>query len=282
MKLNRLLATALACSSLLLAACGGGNPSAASAPASAADQAASNTHTSKTYTVGLNAEFAPFESQGAGGELEGFDIDLMRAMAKAGGFEVNFKNQPWDGLFSGLSNGDFDILASAVTITDERRQSMAFSEPYFEITQVVLVPNGRNVQSVEDLKNMARIGVVTGNTGDLAAQKLLGATSPKIARFESLPLVLKEVENGGVDAVISDSAVVGNYIKNNSDKGFTMISVPDFEVEHYGFAVRPNDTETLTVLNQALQKVRDSGEYDRIHDRYFVRQPAVQASQASQ
>lgn len=272
MNMKKWLAAVVACSGLMLAACGGqgGNAANPDQDASAASGSAQE-RGGKTYTVGMNAEFAPFESQGAGGTIEGFDVDLMNALAKAGGFTVTFKNQPWDGLFASLNNSDFDMLTSAVTITDERKQSMDFTAPYFEITQVVLVPKGKNIQSVKDLKNMDRIGVVTGNTGDLAAQKILGATSPKIARFESLPLVLKEVENGGVDAVISDSAVVGNYIKNNGDKGFSMIVVPDFETEHYGIAVRKGDAATLNMLNEALKKVRDSGEYEQIYSNYFAK-----------
>lgn len=269
MNIKKWFATAAACSGLMLAACGGQGGTTAETGKDASAAAGSSVE-GKTYTVGMNAEFAPFESQGAGGEIEGFDVDIINAMAKAGGFKVSFKNQPWDGLFASLNHGDFDMLASAVTITDERRQSMDFSAPYFEITQVVLVPKGKDIKSVDDLKNMNRVGVVTGNTGDLAAQKILGATSPKIARFESLPLVLKEVEGGGVDAVISDSAVVGNYIKNNGDKGFSMITVPDFEVEHYGIAVRKGDAATLKMVNEALQKIRDSGEYMEIHKKYFA------------
>lgn len=253
---------ALACASLMLSACGNKE-----------NHTESNSNTQsdaeRTYVVGTNAEFAPFEAKDANGQLEGFDIDLIQAMAKAGNFKITFKDQPWDSLFASLNNGDFDLLASAVTITDDRKKTMEFSEPYFEITQVVLVPEDKHIQSVEDLKNMNRIGVVTGNTGDLAAQKILGATSPKIARFESLPLVIKEVESGGVDAVISDSAVIGNYIKNNSSKNFTTVTVPDFEVEHYGLVVRKDNTELQQKLNDALKKVRESGEYDKIFHKYF-------------
>ena len=253
-----------AAAGLALAGCGGQHE-ASSADASATPSAG------KTYIVGTNAEFAPFESQGANGQLTGFDIDLMNALAKAGGFKVTFKDQPWDGLFASLNNGDIDMVAAAVTITDERKQTMAFSEPYFEITQVILVPQGKELKSAEELKNMARIGVATGQTGDLAAQKLLGATSPKIARFDSVPLALKELESGGVDAVVSDSAVVANYVKNNGDKGFHMVTVPDFPAEHYGFAVRKNDEGALKMLNAALEKVRASGEYDKLHDTYFAK-----------
>ncbi|MCP2041285.1 polar amino acid transport system substrate-binding protein [Neisseria sp. HSC-16F19] len=251
---------ALVCAcTLLLGACGGNSPSAASK--------------AHIYTVGTNAEFAPLESLGAGGQVEGFDIDLLNAMARTGGFQVVYQDKPWESLFPGLNNGDFDFLASAITITDERRQSMDFSDPYFEISQVVLLPKGQTASSLNDLKSMKRIGVVTGNTGDLAMQQLLGPTSQQIARFESLPLVLKEIENGGVDAVVSDSAVVDNYIRLNGQVHFNVVTLPDFPVEQYGFAVRKGDTATLDMLNAALKQVRDSGEYASIYDLYFARKP---------
>ena len=113
--------------------------------------------------------------------------------------------------------------------------------------------------------------MVTGNTGDTAVSKILGSNSDKIARFENVTLVIKELENGGLDAVVSDSAVVGNYLKNNGNKGFTMVAVPDFEVEHYGIAVRKDDEATLKVLNDALKQVRASGEYDKIFNKYFAK-----------
>ena len=204
-------------------------------------------------------------------QVKGFDVDLMNAMAEVGHFKVEYKHQPWESLFAALKNGDVDMLASAVTINDERKQTMAFTDPYFEITQVILVPQNKEIKSVEDLKKARKVGVVTGNTGDTAVSKILGSNSDKIARFENVTLVIKELENGGLDAVVSDSAVVGNYLKNNGNKGFTMVAVPDFEVEHYGIAVRKDDEATLKVLNDALKQVRASGEYDKIFNKYFAK-----------
>ncbi|UOO82965.1 basic amino acid ABC transporter substrate-binding protein [Uruburuella testudinis] len=257
-KPTALLATLSA--ALMLAAC---QPAAQSGN-HAAD------HTNKVYNVGMNANFAPFESTDSQGRVHGFDVDLMDAMAKAGGFNIQYKNQPWDGLFASLKSKDNDILISAITITDERRQSMAFSKPYFEVKQVVLVSNGQNIRSVNDLAKLDKIAVSTGTTGDYAAQKLFGTTSPKIARFENLPLTVKALETGGAQAMISDSAVVGNYVKNNGNSHFTVIEVPDFPVEEYGIAVRPDETELLATLNASLQKVRDSGEYETIYRKYFA------------
>lgn len=260
MNMKKWVAATIACSALALSACGGQSGGSAS-----------TADAGKVYHVATNAEFAPFESMNAGNQIEGFDIDLLNAMSKAGNFKVEYKHQPWDSIFPALTNGDVDILLSAITITDERKQTMDFTDPYFKITQVILVQKDESINSVEDLKSAQKIGVVTGQTGDFAASKILGSNSAKIARFESLPLVIKELENGGLDAVISDSAVVGNYIKNNGNKGFSMVAVPDFEVENYGMAVRKGDTATLDMLNSALAKVRENGEYEKIQSKYFAK-----------
>ena len=255
-----------------LSACGGQPADTAKASSSAPAESASGATTAsgKTYKIALNAEFAPFESITPDGKMEGFDIELMDAMAQAGGFQVEYKHQPWEGLFTTINTGDADAIISAVTMTDERKQTMAFTDPYYTITQIVLVPQGKSVASVNDLKNLDKVGVVTGQTGDLAVQKILGATSDKIVRYETFALAAKEIENGSVDAVVSDSAVVANYVKLNSSKGFTMVKVPDFTEEHYGIAVAKDNQELLTVFNAALKQVKDSGEYQKIADKYFA------------
>ena len=271
MNMKKWLATALACSAIALSGCGNsGSTQQASQPADANASGASAPSSEKVLRVATNAEFAPFESKNPDGSLSGFDIDLINALAKEAGYRVEFKDQSWDSLFNSLRNGDADVVVAAVTITPERQQSMLFTDPYFEITQVVAVPEGKQVASVEDLKNLNRVGVVTGNTGDLAASKLLGATNPKVTRFESLPLLLKELQNGGVDAGILDNAVVAHYIKNNSSKGFKMVALPDFPAEHYGMAVRKDDAQTLALLNDSLAKVRASGKYAEIEAKYFA------------
>ena len=265
---------ALAAASIL-AACGGQSSTsssttpAASAPASASSAAPAAE--GKEYKVAMNAQFPPFESMNSAGQIEGFDVDVMNAIAKEEGFKVTYHQQAWDGIFASLKAGDNDILISGITITDDRKKEMLFSEPYYKITQVVLVPQGKNIASVEDLKKMDKVGVTIGTTGDLAAQKILGATSEKIIRLENLPLMLKEVETGAVDAVISDSAVVADYVKKKGDKGFTMVEVPDFTVEYYGIAVRQDDKALMDKINSGLKKIQASGEYDKISDKYFAK-----------
>ncbi|MCG7656649.1 basic amino acid ABC transporter substrate-binding protein [Wielerella bovis] len=264
MKLNHFVVLGFV--SLILAACGGSSGS--NQTASATSDSASGSV--KVLKVGTDASFAPFESMNEKQEIYGFDIDLLNEMAKVGGFKLEFKHTPWDGIFASLNNRDVDIVASAVTITDERKNTMDFTDSYYKITQVVMVSPNKDVKTVEDLTKLTRVGVVAGQTGDFAAQKIFGATSNQIARFDSLPLLIKEVENSGLDAAISDSAVIAHHIKNNAGKGFTMVSIPDFEEENYGFAVRKGDTETLNLLNQSLKTVRENGTYAEIEKKYFA------------
>lgn len=262
MKIKAWLKVSAFCSLILLAACNGKHDG---------QQQSSDQQSNKTYIIGTNAEFAPFESHGAGGELTGFDIDIMKAMAKESGLNITFKDQPFESLFPSLNNGDLDGVISGVTITDERKQNMDFTDPYFTITQVVLMPKGKTpIHSANDLKKLNRIGVASGQTGDFTVQKILGEQSTKIARFDTVPLVLKELENGGVDAVVSDGAVISNYMKNNSQHDFNIIQLPDFKTEQYAIAVRKGDTKTQQIFNDALKKIQDNGEYQTIHDKYFA------------
>jgi polar amino acid transport system substrate-binding protein len=239
-----------------LAACG---KQEAPAPAAGASAAAT-----RVYSVGTDAAYAPFESQNEKGEIVGFDIDIVRAVAAKAGLEVKFVNTPWEGIFNALKQGDRDLLVSSITITDERKQSMDFTAPYFDAHQLIAVKADSKVARFDDLKNL-RVGVQTGTTGDETVSKLQGKNSTSIKRFESTPLALKELEAGGIDAVVADNGVVINYVANNASNRFRMVNDPAFVPEQYGIAVRKGNAELLAKLNQGLAAIRADGSYDRIH-----------------
>ena len=158
----------------------------------------------QVYIIGSDATYAPFEYQDDKGNVIGFSKDVMQAAADKAGFKVQFVNKPWEGIFETLNTGDSDVISSSVTITDERKAQMDFSEPYFEATQMIAVNDakGGDIKSFEDLKSGKHlISVQTGTTGDIVSQKLLGKDSTQIKRFESMPLALKELLAGGVDVV---------------------------------------------------------------------------------
>ena len=273
---RRFLQTAsLLAAGLVLAACGKKDEAPAPAPASAAAPAAL-----KTYAVGTDAAYAPFESQNEKGEIVGFDIDVVRAIAAKAGFEVKFVNTPWEGIFNALGQGDRDLLVSAITITDERRQSMDFSDPYFDAAQLIAVKEDSQVAKFADLKTL-KVGVQTGTTGDEAVTQLLGKNSTSIKRFESTPLALKELESGGVDAVVADNGVVVHYVANNPGGKFKTVSDAGFVPEQYGIAVKKGNGELLAALNRGLAGIRSDGTYDAIYGKYFGAPPAQAAATAA-
>jgi polar amino acid transport system substrate-binding protein len=217
--------------------------------------------------VGTDAAYAPFETQSADQKISGFDIELLTAVAEKAGLKLEFINTPWEGLFTQLASGDRDILVSAITINDARKKQMDFSEPYFEAVQLIAVPSNSKVKSLQDLKPL-KVGVQTGTTGDDIVSGLLGKTNANIKRFEGTPLAIKELQNGGVDAVVADNGVVNNFLRNNQ-ADFKIVSDTTFSKEQYGFAVKKGNTALLEKINKGLAAVKSDGTYERIYKTYF-------------
>ena len=259
---------------LVLAACG---KQEAAAPAAPAASAAAAPPPAKVYVVGTDAAYAPFESQNEKGEIVGFDIDVVSAVAKKAGIEVKFVNTPWEGIFNNLAQGDRDLLVSAITITDERKQTIDFSAPYFDAQQLIAVKADSKVAKFDDLKKL-KVGVQTGTTGDEVVTKLLGKTSTDVKRFESTPLALKELESGGVDAVVADNGVVIHYVANNTGAKFKTVADASFTPEQYGIAVKKGNAELLEKINKGLADIKADGTYDKIYAQYFGAAPAAAAA----
>jgi polar amino acid transport system substrate-binding protein len=281
---TRRLALLAFASAAFVAGCGKApDPKPADAPAPAPAAAASApapAPAAKVYVVGTDAAYAPFESQAPGGDIIGFDVDVVKAVAAKAGMEVKFVNTPWEGIFKTLDTGERDMVVSAVTITDERKQTMDFSGPYFNAFQLIAVKEGSKVAKFDDLKKL-KVGVQTGTTGDEVVQKLLGKTSANIKRFESTPLALKELEAGGVNAVVADNGVVQHYIQNNPAAKFKSVSDASFTPEQYGIAMKKGNTELQKKINDALAAIQADGSYDAIHVKYFGTKPTAAAPAAA-
>ena len=218
-----------------------------------------------TIKVGTNAEYPPFESVDANGNIVGFDIDLINAIAKAAGFEVEVVNTRWDGIFVALASGEFDAVASAATITDERKETVDFSEPYFNAGQMLAVKAGSDIASVADLEGK-RVGVQLGTTGDIWASD---NTKAEVVRYDEITLAFQALAQGDVDAIINDGPVSANIIKANPEMNVTLVGDP-FTDEFYGFAVNKNRPEVLAAINEGLEAVRASGDYDQIYNKWLA------------
>ncbi|MDO5640224.1 MAG: basic amino acid ABC transporter substrate-binding protein [Neisseria sp.] len=261
-------ATALA-AALMLAACSKNETRQAATGAPVAE---------KAYVVATDATYAPFEFLD-NGQVVGFSRDILDAVAAKEGIRFDYANTPWEGIFATLDKGDSDIVSSSVTITPERRSSMDFSDPYFEASQLIVVGDkGGDINGLADLKTRS-VSVQTGTTGDLAMQKFQGVDSKNIKRFENMPLALKELLTGGVDASVGDNGVVQNFVTNNPDAKLRTLTDPAFEKEYYGFAVRKGRSDDLLEkLNAGIAAIKADGTYQQIYDKWFSNEAAASAA----
>ncbi|WP_042470388.1 basic amino acid ABC transporter substrate-binding protein [Bacillus ndiopicus] len=259
-KFSTLLIIAVAM--LVLAACG------TKEGAKSGSDTSSDGGDNKVYVVGTEATFAPFESIDANGNIVGIDVDVLNAIADEVGIQVEWRNIGWDAVFSTINNKETDIGGSGITITEDRKKTFDFTEPYYESKLLIVVPSNSKVKSLDELKDK-KIAVQINATGHVAAKKLQGETSTNILAFESQPFAIQEMLNGNADAVIGDNAVVYEYMKANPDKKLKVIEDAAFEKEYYGFMVRKGNTELLDKLNEGLQKIKDNGKLKEITNSEF-------------
>lgn len=227
-----------------------------------------------TVKIGTNAEYPPFESVDEKGAIVGFDIDLVTAIGKAGGFTPEFVNTRWDGIFVALASGEFDAVSSAVTITDERKKTMSFSDPYFNAGQTIAVKQGSAIAKPEDLAGK-KVGVQLGTTGDLwiSAKAEAGEIAAEVVRYDEITLAFQALGNGDIDAIVNDAPTSADIIKANPELAVTLVGEP-FTDEFYGIAVRTERADLLKAINDGLAKIKASGEYDQIYTQWFGAAPS--------
>ncbi|MFB4168383.1 basic amino acid ABC transporter substrate-binding protein [Virgibacillus sp. JSM 102003] len=217
----------------------------------------------RKLVVGTDATYAPMEYMDSEGNIVGIDIDVVDAIAEAAGVEVEYKNIGWEPLFPAVENGEVDFAVSSITITEERKESFDFTDPYYFANQLILTKEDSDIKSYADLEGK-EVSVQINTTGHVAIQELLGKTSSDILATETMPLAINEMLNGNADAAVGDNSTVNEYIKNNPDTKLKTIEDDSFEKEYYGLMVKKGNTEMLELLNEAIQKVKDSGELEEI------------------
>lgn len=253
------ITTPLIALSLVLAACGGDDSPEAGAEGL-------GLIAEGTLTVCTDAPYEPFEFQDENGEWTGFDMDLMRAIAtEIGDLELAVTVQPFDGIWLAPRAGTCDIVASAMTITEERQANALFTDPYFDADQSLLVraADAETLTSAESLDGKT-VAVQTGTTGETyAGENLTGAT---IVSFDEPAAMFLALEGGQVDAILQDLPV--NVERANSSDDLVLTAT--FPTgEQYGFAVAQENTALAEAVNAALEATRTSGTYQEIFEKYF-------------
>jgi polar amino acid transport system substrate-binding protein len=217
--------------------------------------------------IATDATWPPMEMVAENKEIVGFDIDLMKAAAEAGGFTVEFKNTAWDGIFAGLGAGEYDAVMSSVTITEERKETMDFSVPYINAGQVLIVPKETSgVTTLADLKGKTAAAQI-GTTGSFEIEKVEGV---ELKTYDEIGLAFEDMANGRVHAVVADTPVAADFAlmnPNYKDK-FKIVGEP-FTEEYYGVAVKKGNKEVLDAVNKGLKAVLDTKTYDEIEDEWL-------------
>lgn len=224
----------------------------------------------KVLKVGSETTFAPFEFQDEKSkEYVGFDMDLIRAIGKEMGVEVQIQSMGFDGLIPALEAGNIDVAISGMTITAERAKKVDFSTPYYKsgLSMVVKVDND-TLKTFKDLEGK-RIAVQIGTTGAMEAKKIKDAT---IREFNNAPEAFMELKAGGVDAVVNDLPVNEYYIAQAGGKDAKVVGEP-LTSEEYGIAISKKNTETTEKVNKAIEALKKNGEYERIYMKWFGKKP---------
>ncbi len=211
-------------------------------------------------TVACDATWPPFEIVNEQTkELDGFGPELMRAIAAKAGLEIELVNVGFDSLLAGVSQCQYDMAVSSITITEERKKTILFSDPYFAAGQIVTVrKNDDSIKSKDDLTGKI-VGGQIGTTGIIEAGKIPGA---KVKTFDDIGLAFQALINSQIDAVIADNPIAAGYVNKSQDKLIT--AGPVFTNEYFGIAMCKKNAGLLPRVNAALKALKDEGYVDSL------------------
>lgn len=224
----------------------------------------------KVLRVITEAGFAPFEFKEANDEFTGFDMDLIRAIGEAEGYKVEISHMGFESLIPALQADKADCAIAGMSITEERKQSVDFSTPYFDAGLIIAVPaESEGITTLDDLQGKS-IGCQVGTIGADAADSVKEKdASTKVVVFDNIGEAFMEMEKGGVDAVVNDQAVSAYYIMTNAKGKVKTVGEVFSAEDQYGIAVKKGNAEMLEVINAGLEKLKANGEYDKIYQKWF-------------
>ncbi len=223
------------------------------------------TVTEGTLTVCTDSPYPPMEFE-EDGEFTGFDIELMRAISEQLELETAVVNTGFDPIVSGtaLAAGECDIAAASISITEERQESVAFTEPYFDAEQSLLVPTDAGISSLEDLEGES-LGVQSGTTGEDYANENV-PEGVEVVAFDAPDALFVALEAGEISGILQDLVV--NQGRTLEDDSVEVVETYPTD-ESYGFAAEQDNTELTDAVSEALETVRDEGTYDELRDEFF-------------
>lgn len=222
----------------------------------------------KQLVAAQDCTWPPMEFVDSNKNLAGYSVDYLQAIAEVLGIEIISRNVAWDGIFAGLLADRYDFVASSVTITEERKKSMDFSTPYYEVRQAVVVPKTSAVKNVADLKGMT-LGAQLGTTGFFAIEKINGA---KGRSYDEIGQAMEALYSGRIDGVVCDDPIAADFALQNatySAKLHIAFIIPTTEDEYYGFAVKKGNAEVLDLLNKGIAELKKNGTEEKLRQKWI-------------
>ena len=261
-----LAAAGLTVAALALTACGGSASTASSAAASsvaASSEAASTSAAAGKLTMATNATFPPYEMTTDAGTIEGIDVDTAQAIAEKLGLELQIDDMDFDAALLSVQQGKADIAMAGITVTDERMAVMSFSDSYATGIQSVIVPEGSDIASVDDLAGK-KIGTQRGTTGYLYCSDDFGEDA--VVAYDNGLTAVQALNNGQVDAVVIDNEPAKAYVESNP--GLKILDT-SYAEEDYAIGMNKSNTALLEAVNAALEELKADGTLQAIVDKYI-------------
>ena len=263
---------------LSLAACGGSASTDAVSSEAVSSEAASSEAVSTAeaapaalttvnagkLTMSTNAAFPPYEMTTDSGEFEGIDIDVAAAIAEKLGLELQVDDMDFDAALLAAQNGKSDIVMAGVTVTDERQKVMDFSDTYAEGIQSIIVPEGSDIATADDLSGKA-IGTQRGTTGYIYCTDDFGEDN--VIAYDDGLTAVQALNNGQVDAVVIDNAPAKEYVAANP--GLKVLET-SYAEEDYAIGMNKDNTALVEAVNAALEELKADGTLQSIVDKYIT------------
>lgn len=238
---------------LTLSACGGAN--------------SGNEAAVKKYTIGTDATYPPFEFE-KDGKYVGIDIDIINAIAKEEGFEVEIKPMDFKGIIPAITSNQLDGAIAGISITDERKEVVSFSEPYYKAGLSLIVhEDNTTITKPEDLKGKV-IAIKKGTSGAKLADEYGKTYGAEVKYFDDSPSMYLEVANKNADATLEDFPVISYKIAVDPNANLKIVG-DRLNGDFYGIAVAKDNEELLKKMNDGLKKIQDNGKYDEIIKAYM-------------
>lgn len=264
-----LAASGLTIAALALTACGGSASTASSAASSVAASTSAaagelTTVEAGKLTMATNATFPPYEMTTDSGDIEGIDIDTAKAIAEKLGLELQVDDMDFDAALLSVQQGKADIVMAGVTVTDERKAVMDFSDSYATGIQSIIVPEGSDIASPDDLAGK-KIGTQRGTTGYIYCSDDFGDDA--VVAYDNGLTAVQALNNGQVDAVVIDNAPAKEYVAANP--GLVLLDT-SYAEEDYAIGMAKGNTALEDAVNAALEELKADGTLQSIVDKYIT------------